>query len=292
MKHCIVGVIVLLLGLAGCSSSQPATVSAAAPSPAPAAKPAAPDYFETSAPLVVENQVDVLALREGVVAEILADVGAPVTRGQLLARLDDRQLRAEYEASQLHVKSLEAQVHNFEAELKVLENDLHRQEELNKAGVASEQQVEHARYELDAERFGYERQKIAMNEDEAKLRSQKIELDKTAVVAPFAGVVARRYVRLGQKVSANDRIFWVTATAPIKVQFTLPEMFAGKIAKGQTIAVLSPATPNVQHEARISAVSPVVDPASGTIDVQAMIESPTADLKPGMTATVRVKKAQ
>ena len=107
MKRSVVllGIGTGLLLMTACSSDRTATVSAAA-APPPAAAPVRqaaakpnPEYFETSGPVVVENQVDVAAQREGVVARILADVGTPVHKGQLLAQLDDRQLTADRDAA-------------------------------------------------------------------------------------------------------------------------------------------------------------------------------------------------
>jgi membrane fusion protein (multidrug efflux system) len=279
--------------LCGCNSATE-PVSAAAPPPRvvrPAAEPASNEYT-TSAPLLVENQVDVLAQRDGLVAEIVADAGASVQKGQVLARLDDRQLRADYDGAQSRLASMKANRQNFDAQNKILASDLSRAEELLKIGVLAQQQVDHARYQVEEGKFQTEREQHYVEEQEAKVRGLKLELEKSTVIAPFAGVVARRYTRLGQKVSANDRMFWVTATAPIKVQFTLPETFAGRVQRGEQIAIFSPVAPEVAHAARITMVSPVVDPASGTIDVQAQVETPSADLRPGMTATVRVKKSQ
>ena len=95
-------------------------------------------------------------------------------------------------------------------------------------------------------------------------------------------------MRAGQKVAVNDRMFWVTATNPVNVQFTLPEYFAGKIAKSQMVTVLNPASPKDEHMARVRLVSPVVDPASGTIEVQAELTDTSSALIPGTNATVRV----
>ena len=84
--------------LCGCSSGDAPVISTAkAANPVPsvsstsavAVSPA--NYYETSGVLVVENQVDVLNQRDGMVAEILVDTGTRVEKGQLLARIDDRQ---------------------------------------------------------------------------------------------------------------------------------------------------------------------------------------------------------
>src|SRR5207237_920772 len=103
------------------------------------------------------------------------------------------------------------------------------------------------------------------------------------------GVVGRRYIRAGQKVATGDRLFWITATSPLDVKFTLPQEFAGKVHLADSIAVTGPASDR-QHAARISVISPVVDASSGTIEIQARVADESADLLPGMTATVRLKK--
>jgi len=215
-----------------------------------------------------------------------------VQKGQLLASLDDRQLQAGYEAFQAKLRSMYANEANFEAEVKVLQSDLDRAEAMYGEQLITDQQVEHARYKLAEQKFQTEREKQVVEENEAEFRSLKLEMEKARIVAPFSGVVGRRYIRAGQRVSVNDRLFWITATSPIKVQFTLPENFVGHIRKGQELSVSSVAAPQQIHLAHVTVVSPVVDPASGTIDVQAQVRGEPADLRPGMTATVRVRKPQ
>jgi RND family efflux transporter MFP subunit len=280
-----------VLLLAGCSGN-PApetTVKAAAPIrvPTPPA-PTKPDYFETSGVLVVENQIDVLTQRDGVIADIIADTGTQVQKGQLLAKIDDRQLQSDRDAADARLKSLEADLKTWEADAKVLRSDYERDQEMSKAQLITAKQLEHSKYKMEGSSFQTEKAKEDAQNARAALRSLDLELEKTRIVAPFNGVVARRYVRAGQKVAVNDRMFWVTATNPVNVQFTLPEYFAGKIAKSQLVTVLNPASPKDEHLARVRLVSPVVDPASGTIEVQAELNDTSSALIPGTNATVRV----
>ena len=101
--------------------------------------------------------------------------------------------------------------------------------------------------------------------------------------------MARRYVRVGQKVAVGDRLFWVTAVSPLQVKFTLPERFVTKVKKGQIVTVMSAdATPAIRHTARVIEVSPVVDPSSSTIEVLARVEGAAPDLRPGMLANVGI----
>ncbi|HZQ92698.1 MAG TPA: efflux RND transporter periplasmic adaptor subunit [Terriglobales bacterium] len=282
----------LMLALCGCSDSRPAEAAAAAPlSTTAASKPADSALFEASGPIVVENQLDVLAQRDGVVAHIAADTGARVSKGQLLAQLDDRQLQADKEAAEAKVASMEQNLKDFEAETRVLENDLNIAQQMYDAGLQTRQQLDHARYKLEGQRFQTRREAEIIRENRAMLRSLTLELEKTRILAPFDGVVARRYIREGQRVANNDRMFWVTATGPLSVKFTLPQEFAGKVAVADPVTVTAPAS-TAEYAARITRVSPVVDPASGSIEVQAQLTGAAAGLLPGMTASVRVRKAK
>lgn len=285
-------VIAACAALTACSSQPPSTVQAAAPAPAPIAAPhPAVQDFQASGPLIVENQLDVLAQREGVVARIVADVGTRVHKGALLAQFDDRQLRADRDAADANVQSLTEDLKHWEALSKVRDADLSRSEEMWKANIISAQQVEHDRYSAIGSKFEIARQQQDLRNAQEKLESLNLELEKTRIVAPFDGVVARRYVHQGQKVANNDRLFWVSATGPMEVKFTLPQEFVGRLAAGQEVQVVASQVDSKLHAAKIRLVSPVVDPSSGTIEVQAEVVGEPSDLRPGMTVNVRVPNA-
>ena len=285
-------IVTIFLGL-GCEDSRP-VVAAAGPapnaSPAAAAAPTAPTdkVFLASGPLVVENQVDIGAQKEGVIATILAEPGAKVKKGQILAQLDDRQVLANLEAARARTRSTSADLHNWEAEAQVLDSDLRRAEKMWAANLIPKEQFEHVRYKAESDHWDVERVKELMVDAQATEHSLELELEKTRVVAPFDGVVARRYVRAGQKVDLGDRLFWVTAESPLRIRFTLPESFLGHISRGQRYELTSPDVEGQRWTASVIEISPVVDPSSGTIEVLCQLAEPTAGLRPGMSASVRV----
>jgi len=280
--------------LSACSDRQPTTANAAAPAmstPAPAVRPAAAaDFYDASGPIVVENQLDVDAQRDGMVGRILADTGTVVQSGQLLAELDNRQLTADRDAADAKMRAIEADEKHWEEEAKVVQNDLERDEEMFKAQLITQKQVEHSRYKVVSYRFEIDRERQNLRNAQATLRSLELELDKTRILAPFGGVVARRYVRAGQRVTKGDRLFWVTAMSPLNVKFTVPQEFAGSLKRGEEVSVISQASPGQRHPARVTVVSPVVDPSSGAIEVQAQLSESGPDLLPGMTVNIRVKR--
>jgi membrane fusion protein (multidrug efflux system) len=276
--------------------SQKGTEVAAAPSPppsgtpAPAARvPASDSGFTVSGPLIVEHQLDVLAQRDGVIAELRSEAGAHVRAGDLLAQLDDRQLAADLEAARARTRSLDADLKNWEAEAKVTQSDYERAQKMWDAQILTKEQLEHAKFKAESETWDVRRVRELLTNARQLERSLELELDKTQIRAPFSGIVARRYVRQGQQVVKGDRLFWVTAEGPLGIRFTLPEKFIGRIQKGQVLSMMTPDLADQKYKVRVVQVSPVVDPSSSTFEVLVRLEGAPGGLRPGMDATVRIE---
>ena len=287
----------LMIITAACSSSPAApaasvaTAEAATTSPSGAVKTSADaSEFVASGPIIVEDQVDVAAQRDGVVARVLAESGTPVKRGQLLAALDDRQISSDLEAARARTRSTEDDLKNWEAEAKVLDSDYARAEKMWEAQIIPKEQLEHARYKAESDQWDVKRVSELLTNAKQAEHSLELELEKTQITAPFNGIVARRYVRAGQTVAKNDRLFWVTAVAPLRIRVTLPEKFLGHIKSGTMMAV-TPAeaiAPDRRYRAKVIQVSPVVDPSSDTIEILAELSGDTSGLRPGMRANLHV----
>jgi membrane fusion protein (multidrug efflux system) len=278
--------------LAGCGRNEPVAAANPVPVQKPPAVAPAPEFFEASGPLVVENQVDVAAQRDGVIAKISVEVGQHVAKGQILAEFDARQLTSDRDAAEAKMRAIEADEKHWEEESKIIKNDLERDEEMFKAQLITEKQVEHSRYKVVSNKFEIQREQQNLRNAHQVLKSLQLELEKSRVVAPFDGVVARRYVRAGQRVMTNDRLFWVTAMSPVNVRFTVPQEFAGQLKRGEEVFVTSQVTPSQRHSAHIVLISPVVDPSSGAIEVEARLAENGPDLMPGMTVNIRVPKSR
>jgi membrane fusion protein (multidrug efflux system) len=154
--------------------------------------------------------------------------------------------------------------------------------------LLAEEQLQHAKYKAESDQWDILRVKEQLNTATQEEHSLELEVEKTRIMAPFGGLVARRYVREGQSVNKGDRLFWVTAEGPLRVRFTLPEKFLGRLKKGQELPITSPDLPTANHSAKIVELSPVIDPSSGTIEVLAEVIGPRGDLRPGMTVEVHI----
>lgn len=279
----------------GCSDGKPeSAVTNAAPPPIPvSAKPAVlPEPADTglvvSGPIIVEHQIDLMAQRDGVLQKLYFDAPARVKAGTVLAKLDDRQIAANLEAARAKSRSIANDLKNWESEAAVLEADYGRAQKMWDMGLISQEQLEHAKYKAESDKWDIKRVQETLNTSHQEERSLELELEKTKISAPFDGVIARRYVREGQEVNKGERLFWVTEEGPLLMRFTLPEKYFGHIRSAETFEITSTDVPGEKHTARVKQISPVVDPSSGTFEVLVELPGDRGAFRPGMTANLKV----
>jgi RND family efflux transporter MFP subunit len=265
----------------------PVPVAAAAYNPPPSI-PTDAKSFTTTGPLVAEQQADIAAERTGRVVEINVQIGDHVKAGQLLSSLDDRALRAACDGQQARIAAAQAQVNDWEAEQKSAGADLRRADQMRADKIISDEDWEHVKYKLDETIAEVARYRSEAAIAESDLTSAKIQLEQSHIVAPFAGVVGRSSVRPMQQVKAGDVLFWITAEAPLRVLFTVPESFMVAFSNGRRLELATPDYPALRQPGRIVRVSPVVDPASGSVQVIGEVVRPSPLLKPGMSMQVRL----
>jgi RND family efflux transporter MFP subunit len=287
----------LLTVVCGDSKTGAPAVTNAAPVPSTpvASAPATPPAEATEAsivisgPIIVEHQVEITAQRDGIIDKIFLDAPARVKAGTALAQMDARQLTASLEAARAKSRSIEADLKNWQAEAEVLKSDYARQQRLWDLGLTSEEQLQHAKYKAESDQWDIKRVQETLNTSRQEERSLELEMEKTRIAAPFNGLIARRYVREGQSITKGERLFWVTAEAPLQMRVTLAEKFFGRVHQGQQFEVSSPDAPGEKHAARVKEISPVVDPSSGTFEVLVELFGDRGSLRPGMTASIRLE---
>ncbi len=224
----------------------------------PETRPQAPVApFVSASNLMVEQEVTVTTRVSGVVDSIQADRGEVVQKGQALATLDQREFKLDLRAA--------------EETLKVNEADLRRAEELFKLSLTSQA-------ELEQKRTRYELAKV-------ELERAKLVIDRSVARAPFDGVVADRFARIGEKVllDENKPLFKIMALEPLLARAYLPGKALQTLKAGQEVWVAARDFPDVRSTGRVSFVSPVLDPGSGTVQVLVKVRrDPKGILRPGM----------
>ncbi len=283
----------VVLAAAGCGNQSATSPSAAeasqtsAPANSVAAEPnAASGAQDVLSVLTVEHEVDVRAQREGTVSQVLVDEGRQVKAGEVLGKLDDREMQSELEKARADLLVAQDNVKYKEAENKAKVANLKRQQLLRTSGLSSDADLEQAEFEEKATEYEIESWNALVKSSQAQIQSLNIELEQTQFRAPFSGVVARRYVRVGQTVTKDDPCFRVSQLGPLQVNFQVPESSGEKPSVGSAVRLSVVANAKRTLSARIIKVGPTVDPASDSYDVTAQLDGNVAGLSPGMAVRV------
>ncbi|MBB5341516.1 efflux RND transporter periplasmic adaptor subunit [Tunturiibacter gelidoferens] len=288
----LVAAALVMFGMSGCTSDPPPVAAASAervrPVVASTSSASGPREIVVSGPVTVEEQLDVVALRAGVIVAMPVDVNSEVEKGQVMARLDARQLEADRATSEHKAESVDADLKNWESELQVKEADLRRAEAMHKEGISTQEAYDHSLYEVTASKYEVERQRGDELSAKDSVRSIDLELEKTRIVAPFRGVVSQRYVRQGQYVTVGEKLFRVIGRSSLEVRFTLPATEAQLLRRGDVVTVSATTDFKESTAATVTHLSPVVDPGSGTIEVVAVVKDRLRGLIPGTMASIRI----
>lgn len=213
----------------------------------------------TTGTIRANERIEVTSQIAGRVERILFREGEAVAAGELLVEIDDAELAADRDRV----------VHQLE--LSRLREA--RQRELRELGVTSQQEYDFAASELSVLR--------------AELALVEAQLEKTRIRAPFAGRVGLRRASLGAYLSPGATITTLQQLDPVKVDFTVPERYAGRVGPGDpvTFRVEGAERP---FEGEVVALEPSVDPETRSLVVRALSANPRGELVPGSFADVEL----
>lgn len=237
--------------------------------------------IEAAAQFVVAPKVD------GRIASLAVDLSDRVSRGQVVATLDD----AEYvqAVSQAQADLAVAQANHSEAKsaLEIVNRELSRVKTLLDRGVASEAQFDTARAEKLAKQAQLEVAEAQVLRAQASLETARIRLGYTRVAANWAEgdeqrVVAERFVDEGQTVSANTPLLAIVELDPVTGVIFVTEKDYTRLKAGQMVQLTTDAWPDTQFAGRISRISPIFKQATRQARVELVIENHDQRLKPGM----------
>jgi membrane fusion protein, multidrug efflux system len=216
--------------------------------------------YSSTAPIEAFAEAEVVAKVGGEVVDILVEEGQRVAEGQVLAKLDGERLRFEMQQA--------------EANLNKLERDYGRNVDLKERGIISTGEFEKILYEMEALR--------------ASFNLAKLELSYTEIKAPITGVVARRYIKVGNTLPVNAPTFRVTSLQPLVAYLHVPEREYRHIEAGQTATMQVDALQGTAFEGIVARISPVVDSDTGTFKVTVEVVDETRRLRPGMFGRVDI----
>jgi membrane fusion protein (multidrug efflux system) len=213
--------------------------------------------------LIPDEEVELAFEASGKVVGIFFKEGTQVKKGELLAKIND--------------KPLQAQLLKLQAQLKLTQEREFRQRQLLDRDAISRESYDQVATELQSL--------------EADILLIEARISETELRAPFDGVVGLRMVSEGAFATTQTKIVQLVKISPLKVEFSVPERYAGEINPGFPISFDVDGIKKT-FTANVYAVAPKVDANTRTIVVRAIYPNTNAELKPGRFASVKALLSQ
>jgi HlyD family secretion protein len=230
----------------------------------------------------------------GTISELHADFNSRVTKGQVIARLEQSAFLARLNQAQANVASARANVDRSQAAIDDAKQKYDRALELSKQDLVPQSDLESARATYQSSLAQHQANKAAVKQAEAALHQAQVDLDHTVITAPVDGVVLARNVDVGQTVAASFQapVLFVIANdlAHMQVNASIDEADIGRVRAGEDVTFTVDAFPEQEFRGRLEQIrlQPITTQNVVTYNTIISVENPRLRLMPGMTATVSV----
>ena len=213
-------------------------------------------------------------------------LGDRVSRGQRLAKVEDREILEQVKQAQASFDVSAATIRQREADLKLAQTNLDRSRSLYERQLIPRQTFDDtdARYQAAVAALDLARAQYA--QAQARLDELKINLSNTNISSPVTGFIGRRTLDPGAWVTPNTPFLSVVDISVVRLVANVVEKDLRRISQGMKADVTVDAFPGEKFEGRIAHVAPVLDPATRTAQIEVEVQNSTFRLKPGMYAKV------
>ena len=223
------------------------------------------------------SQSPIYARVDGYVRTWYVDIGAHVTKGQLLAEIDAPEVDQQ-------LNQARAMLSQAETSLALAKTTAPRYQELIKTNSVSQQEVDQNNQNLAAQTANVQAATAAVSRLEQMQGFEKI-------VAPFDGVITLRKTDFGDLVNAGNaglgrELFQISQNNIVRVFVTVPEEFSKQIMSGTKASMDLTELPNRHFAAAVTRTTDAIDATSRTLTVELDVPNPSGALLPGAYATV------
>ena len=219
--------------------------------------------------------------------------GSRVRAGDIIARLDSRDVAAQADSARANVVAARAALEQTQAEERDASSQLKRNQDLLAKGFVSAATMDTAKARAERAAAAVANARAAIVAAEANARNAQVAVDYTLIRAPFDGVILSKSANVGDMVtpfsSAADSKGAVVTMADMRtleVEADVSESSLGKIQVGQPVEVTLDALPDTRLRGRISRIVPTVDRAKATVMTKVKFDAIDPRILPEMSAKV------
>jgi HlyD family secretion protein len=233
------------------------------------------------------DRIEIKSKASGLIEELPVEQGDFVSKGELICRLDQTDVKAELEQAQ-------ADLDIAEAELKQAQNMYERRQQLFEKGLISEEELDQNDLSVAQAKGNLVRARTALDQAETRL-------SETIIKSPIDGIVLQKYVEVGQIISSGisnvgggTAIVDIADMTHVHVEAGVDEIDVGKVKVGQPALATAEAYPELTFSGEIIRIAPEAEVVQNVtlFDVVIQVENTEGLLKSGMNATVEITIAK
>jgi HlyD family secretion protein len=269
----VVLVLALIAGAALAFRDQKPVVEVAIAQKAATGRPA---LLNASGYVTPRRRATVAAKITGRVTGVFFDEGVHVKDGQILATLDDSDVKRALDSAVADRNSTRAQIADLEVQLKNAEIELHRARALQTAGVQSQEALDNAITSADSLKAKIALTKVQVAGAEARIAEAQQAVDNCVIRAPFEGIVVSKDAQVGEMISpvSAGGGFTRTGVATIvdmnsnEIEVDVNEAYIARVQPGQPVTAILDAYPDWEIPSKVRTVIPTADRQKATVKVR------------------------
>jgi len=229
----------------------------------------------------------------GQLKRLLVDIGQSVSRGQVVAELDDRVFKLELDKAKAAVAVATAQAEQAANALNLSELEFNNQKQLYDKGYISKTQFDQASAQLLSDRSKGNVAKATLNSARAAQTAAEIQLSYTRITADWDGgpatrVIGEKLADEGALLSSGTPVYRIMDISSLIAEIDVIEKDYTRIKTGQTVKLRSDSYPDREFSGKVLRKAPLLAEASRQARVEIEIPNPSQLLKPGMFARVGI----
>ncbi len=252
------------------------------------------DVGRFSGTLIPKSQFVIAPKVSGRLKKLYVNIGDKVTRGQLVAQLDDEEYQQQVAQAEADLRVARANYEETKSALEQARKDLERAVTLHQKGIYSDAQFDaaQAQYRSQEARFKVAEAQVANRE--AALETARVRLSYTRIIAtwesgsPFR-FVGERFVDEGALLSVNTPIISIVEIQPITAVIYATDKDYFRIKPGQDVVVASAVFADRKFRGKVVRVAPVLKETSRQARVEIDIDNEEGILKPGMFVNAEIE---
>src|SRR5215831_10873936 len=230
----------------------------------------------------------------GRVTSVHFDEGTRVSEGQLLATLDDSDAQRALAAAKADRDASQAAIADYEVQLRNANIQLKRAQDLQAAGVQTQEALDNAKTTADSLKAKIALAKQQVSSAEARIGEAQQNVDNCIIRAPFAGIVVSKDAQVGEMVSpvSAGGGFTRTGIATIvdmnsnEVEVDVNEAYIARVRPGQKVVAALDAYPNWQIPSHVRTIIPTADRQKATVKVRITFDKLDPRILPDMGVKV------